>query len=346
MRHDYSEMYRIDGGDQFGRNDVAKLGHVTLEIFETGHVAHYHRTYGRTLAEGDVSPPPVYNSTHVKTSADHKITVDMRHAWAEELDVAPSGAVDEFRRKRARNDYPVMALWEMGLRRMRVPIQDLLEAKSRRRMELLQDVGHKFQVYVYDVPKADVQDAICQHAGLIDRLEIVISWDRRGTALPAIKELKARCGCTILLSRVNRKDAAKTSGGKYNHLISHGFSVEELDELVRFSASTAALPVDGFVFSILRDIDPVSTMTSLEVFARETGKKPVLYIKSTSASPWAAFVDDQSNALRMGEAALAVAASASVEIILDSFCDSDRAVTLCELDWLIGDTIRGLPASS
>ena len=55
---------------------------------------------------------------------------------------------------------------------------------------------------------------------------------------------------------------------------------------------------------------------------------------------------DNSDALRMGEAALAVAASASVEIILDSFCDSDRAVTLCELDWLIGDTIRGLPASS
>ena len=31
---DYSEMYRIDGGSQQGRNDTAKLGHITLEIYE------------------------------------------------------------------------------------------------------------------------------------------------------------------------------------------------------------------------------------------------------------------------------------------------------------------------
>ena len=31
---DYSEMYRIDGGSQQGRNDTAKLGHITLETHE------------------------------------------------------------------------------------------------------------------------------------------------------------------------------------------------------------------------------------------------------------------------------------------------------------------------
>src|SRR5262249_24209488 len=32
VRHDYSEMYRIEPGDQYGRNDTAKLGFGVLDI--------------------------------------------------------------------------------------------------------------------------------------------------------------------------------------------------------------------------------------------------------------------------------------------------------------------------
>ena len=152
VRHDYSEMYRIDGGDQKGRNDGAKLGHITLDIYENGHVAHYHRSYGATLAKGEAAP--VALRPHVKTSNLTGIYVDMRHAWAEEMVVAPSGALDEFRRKRARNDYTLMALWEMGLRGLRVPIQDLQDARTRRRMEIMTDVGHLFHVYLYGLPNS------------------------------------------------------------------------------------------------------------------------------------------------------------------------------------------------
>ena len=60
--------------------------------------------------------------------------------------MSPSGAVDEFRRKIARNDYPIMAIWEMGIRGLRVPIQDLEDEKTRRRMGLMRDVGHNFHV--------------------------------------------------------------------------------------------------------------------------------------------------------------------------------------------------------
>ncbi|CAN0324932.1 unnamed protein product, partial [Chrysoparadoxa australica] len=56
VRHDYSEMYRIDGGSQKGRNDTAKLGFLTLEIFENGHVAKYPRSYGQGMAEGAAAP--------------------------------------------------------------------------------------------------------------------------------------------------------------------------------------------------------------------------------------------------------------------------------------------------
>ena len=72
-------MYRIDGGDQKGRNDSAKLGHITLDIYEHGHVAHYHRSYGAILAKGTATP--VTLRPHVKTSNLTGIYVDMLHAW-------------------------------------------------------------------------------------------------------------------------------------------------------------------------------------------------------------------------------------------------------------------------
>lgn len=323
VRHDYSEMYRIDGGEQFGRDDAAKLGFVTLEIFETGHVAHYHRSYGRALAPGAADDTPEYPRTHVKLAALSRVAVDMRHAWAERMSVAPSGAVDEFRRKRARNDYPVMALWEMGLSGMRVPVQDLLDRSVRRRMELMQAVGHRFQIYQYDLPDEATTRTIAQHAGLIGRLEIVIAWDRRATLLPAIAALKRQSGVPVILSRVNRKDAAKTSGGRYNHLISHGFSLDEANELADIVGGDGA-GLDGVMFSIPREVEPSPAIARLEEWGERTGLLPVLYVKSTSASPWADFRDDGANALRTAEAVMAAAAARRVEIVLDTFADADR----------------------
>jgi len=323
LRHDYSEMYRIDGGSQKGRNDAAKLGHITLEIHARGHVAHYHRSYGANLAPGAgpaVAPPPA--RPHVKTTALDRVFVDMRHAWAEEMVVAPSGAVDEFARKRARNDYPVMALWEMGLRGLRVPIQDLADPRTRRRMEIMVDVGHIFHVYRYGLPDAAETALLATHAGLVGRLELVLGWEDIEAHLPAIAALRKATGLPVVLSRVNRKDAAKTSGGRFNHLISHGFTLAETGELAAFLARNPGA-VDGIQFSIPRSVAPWSAARSLAAFGTETGTTPVLYVKSTEASPAESFEDDIANARRFAEAVLA-GAGHGVAVILDTFDDADR----------------------
>lgn len=323
VRHDYSEMYRIDGGDQFGRNDTAKLGFVTLEIYDTGHIAHYHRTYGRRLAEGMVEKRPDYPRTHVKRTSLPRTIVDMRHGWAEEMTVAPSGALDEFRRKTARNDYPVMALWEMGLSKMRVPVQDLLDDRVRRRMEILHAAGNRFQVYLYDLPDAATAETIENHADLVEVLEIVIPWHRRARRISDLQSLREATGIPLLLSRVNREDAAKTAGGRYNHLISHGFGLDEVDELVGFAQEHGSV-IDGFMFSISRESGPHAAVAFLDEFGHRTGKLPVLYVKSTVASPWAHFLDDRANASRIGEAVMAGAGATHTHVVLDTFADADR----------------------
>ncbi|MDE0810756.1 MAG: metallophosphoesterase [Alphaproteobacteria bacterium] len=322
VRHDYSEMYRIDGGDQQGRNDTAKLGHITLEIHETGHVAHYHRSYGICLADGADQAPAVVSRPHTKTSQLTGVYVDMRHAWAEEMVVAPSGAVDEFRRKKARNDYPVMAMWEMGLRGMRVPIQDLLDPLTRRRMSLMCDVGHQFHVYRYGLPgPADIK-LLTECRDSVFQLELVVDWGAIAALTPELRALKDETGLPIILSRVNRQDAAKHSGGRFNHLISHGFTLEETEELGAFLAKNSGL-VAGFQFTISRSISPWTAARTLGAFSRATGSRGFLYVKSNDASPAQTFPDEIANAERFAKALIA-GVGHGIEVILDTFDDADR----------------------
>ncbi len=322
VRHDYSEMYRIDGGDQQGRNDAAKLGHVTLEIHERGHVAHYHRSYGATMMEGGEPPSPVLRAPHTKTSNISGVYVDMRHAWAEEMVIAPSGAVDEFRRKKARNDYPVMAMWEMGLRGLRVPLQDLVDPVTRRRMTLMCDVGHRFHVYRYGMPDAAEVALLAEHRQLVERLELVLGWDEVDSLRDALRDLGQATGISLILSRVNRKDAAKMSGGRFNHLISHGFSLEETEELADFTRANSGL-LSGFQFTIMRSVDPWQAAASLRRFIKTTGLRAVLYVKSTEASAAQTFHDETANAERFAQAVLAGVGN-GVDVVLDTFDDADR----------------------
>jgi predicted phosphodiesterase len=327
VRHDYSEMFRIDAGDQYGRNDAAKLGFAVLDIYETGHVVHYQRSYGATLAPGQELPSetPALGRINTRTSSIENLMVDMRRSWAEELDIAPSGAVDEFGRKRARNDYPVMALWETGLRAMRVPIQDLLDPRVRQRMVLMAAVGHCFQVYCYGCPDQNLTNALARHADLVAVLEVVINWEDALAAFAALRKLHNETGLTICLSRVNRKDAAKFGGNRYNHLISHGFSMAEVGEL---AGALEKLDPDGSVaqimFTVPREVCPWRAVIDAESAAHTLGRRVTLYVKSSGASPAEAFVDENANAARFLTAALAALADRDTTIILDTFTDADR----------------------
>ena len=322
IRHDYSEMYRIEGGDQKGRNDSAKLGFLTLEIRENGHVAHYHRSYGATLSPDAGTAQPVAPRPHVKTVGLDHIFVDMRHAWAEELVVAPSGAVDEFRRKRARNDYPLMAMWEMGLRGLRVPIEDLADPRVRGRMALMSDLGHRFQVYLYGMPDAAERALLAGHAGLLDRLELVLNWEEVEDLAGDIDALATETKIRIVLSRVNRKDGAKHTGARFNHLISHGFTLAETEELAAFGNRHPEL-LGGAQFTIPRSVSPWETARILSAFRTDTGLAPVLYVKSTEASPAECFEDPVANARRFAETALA-GIGFGIDVVLDTMDDADR----------------------
>ncbi len=328
VRQDYSEMYRIEPGDQWGRNDEPKLGYFIVRVYERGHVVENIRTYGRTLHAGD-DLLAARTSVAVPQSKESSITdvsLDMRHAWAEELVIAPSGGVDEFERKIARNDYPVLAMWEMGIRRMRVPIQDFLDVKTRRRMEIMVGAGHLFQVHSYGVPSGTARDLLSENAGLVHRLEIVINWEKADERLVEIAALKNHIVLPIYLSRVNRKDTNKFSGGHYNHLINHGFVLDEADELMaQFDRNGDAAAIDGVMFNVMRDTAPIEAAVVAGEIAEKLGRTACLYVKSNSGSPAEAFLDEVANVNRFAETVAVGVGIKGVETVLDTFDDIDRS---------------------
>ena len=325
VRHDYSEFFKVEPADQFGRNDEAKLGYFVVDVFEHRHVARNVRTYGRTITPGATKTRATTSLPPVHSWVDYlpRVGVDLRHPWAEEIEVAPSGALDEFERKKARNDYPLLALWETGLRRLRVPLQDLLDARVRDRMAKLKALGHSFQVYCYGAVSPAGRDSILRHAALVDVLEVVVDWNAVHGQLQWLQDLKQQAGTRVIVSRVNRKDGARQTGGRYNHLISVGFGLDEADELRELKRALPEL-IDGYVFRVAREQCPREFAEQAREIVEPLNLIASLYIRSSGSSPAETFDDDLSNAKRIAVGIVAANQLRNIEVVLDTFADSDR----------------------
>jgi 3',5'-cyclic AMP phosphodiesterase CpdA len=122
VRQDYAEMFRVEAADEYGRNDAAKLGYCTVEVYEEGHAARIHRSFGMTLGPDETperkeKPQPVWGPAA-------PLGVHLRHPLAEAVTLPYNGPIDEFVRKKAWNDYTLLGLLETGVKELRLPLGD------------------------------------------------------------------------------------------------------------------------------------------------------------------------------------------------------------------------------
>ncbi|MBI4591498.1 MAG: metallophosphoesterase [Candidatus Rokubacteria bacterium] len=333
VRHDYSELYRAEPGDpEHGRNDLPKLGYFLVRIYERGHVCHVVRTYGATVEPGQTLAPGVEGVPSLHTKENHRapLGLDLRQPWAEIVEIPPSGAVDEFGRKKARNDYPVMALWEMGIRKLRVPVQDVEDLRIRERMRVLRSLGHQFTVYTFGVPEGPRRDILVEHHDVVDVWEVVCDWPEVRRTVEAIREVKAKAPLTAYLSRLRSKDHAPADGSRYYHAIDHGFLSTErgvIEGLLR--AEDTASVIDGFVCRVARQASPWVEIAAAGAIASELRTGCAVHVRMASGNPAESFKDDLDNANRVAEALVAAMAQSApgqpgVDVFIDTFADVDR----------------------
>ncbi|MGI9385004.1 MAG: metallophosphoesterase family protein, partial [Methyloligellaceae bacterium] len=302
VRHDYSEMYRVPAGPEAGRNDAVKLGYFVVDVHEGGHLCHPIRTYGRTLEPDDPAPatPTRVAPLHPIQNRHAAMGVDLRQPWAEVVEIPPNSGLDEFARKIVRNDYPLLALWEMGVRRLRVPLQDLTDARVRDRMRDLKALGMRFTVFSFEMPDGAYRDALARHGDLIDAWEVGFAWPDLDDMLSGIEALKSEASLKVYLSKLRSKEDLETDGQSYYHVINHGFVAGERRILEDVLERRGDL-IEGFVFRIPRERSAWDELLAIGETVEAVGTQASVHVRLATSNPAGEAVDDLANANRVAE---------------------------------------------
>lgn len=325
VRQDYAEMFRVAPGPhmQAGRNDANKLGFFVVHVHERGHLCEMVRTYGTIVEPGSAVPEPPRRVApiHPRQNPSSRFGFDMRQSWLELIEIPPSGGLDEFDRKQTRNDYGLMAMMEMGVRRLRIPPRDLLDAERRARLAACHAQGLRFTLFSFGVPGAALADALHALAGVVDTWEVAHRWDQLPAAAAAAAPIANAAGIALYLSKLRSQDDIQGSGEKYYHMINHGFTAADaaqLDALAEFEGIT------GAVFRVPGEMSPWAAAREAAALVRARGLSASLHVRMSIGSPGDPPAADAWVTRRAIEALAASAAHSDVHVTLDAFADIDR----------------------
>ncbi|MFT5679157.1 MAG: hypothetical protein ACI8RZ_000061 [Myxococcota bacterium] len=295
VRPGYSELGRTGPGAEFGRNDEDKLGIAFVHVTEDGHRVEWVRTNQPrpalpALMPGQ-SPAPAC-----------PLGVTLRHAWDQPMDV-PCDGLDPFRRKQARDDLVIQAIWELGITQLRLPISDLIQPATRSRLIALARHGQRAVLFSAELPNAETLALLVEHREIITAFELIVprSWVSRTDLLPDLDGLPP-----VWLSAVGRKTA--TDEVCFSHFPRPGFLPEEDIDLP-----------SGAVVRISPERDAFEGVASAERVGAVAA-----HVWLPRAEESSRFTDDAAVTRRVVEAAIAAHAHPAISVILDAFLDHDR----------------------
>ena len=278
LRHDYHELFRAAPGMKQGRHDGAKLGYAVVDVHERGHLTHIVRTFGRTLDEGEApGPPPVaLPAVHGLKPAGRGVGLHLRQPWCESADIPTPWGLDVFRRKRVRNDYPLLALWEMGVNELRVPLDDLCDPATRARMAELAALGHRFTACSYGLPGTAARQALADHGHHLASWEVIAPVTGLPDLLAGMEALKG--GVPVLFN------ALRPRGETFS--CSHGLQTDERGAVKAVLALDGADRIlDGMVFGIGRQESPATGVEAARAAVEGLGIRPVVHVQFARRGP-------------------------------------------------------------
>jgi predicted phosphodiesterase len=324
-RQDYSEMARTapSADMEGGRDDSAKTGYLLVHVHERGHYCQVMRTWGLQAEPGSEQMPfeTRPRMLHPLENWRASLGFDMRQDWMESVQVPPSGGPDDFNRKLARNDYSLMALWEMGVRCLRIPKMDLQDSMRLSRLRALREHGQDFVLYTFGIPDPEFVQILVDNPGLISAWEIVFPWHELDATLKAAKLLRDKTGVAIYLAKLRGKDDQGDGGSKFVHAINYGFIPEESEQV---NVIAQCDWVDGVVFRVASDALLTESLQAAGQLCTDVNLKGMAILRMSTLSP----ADFQDNDLwlanRVAEALVVGATLKNLQVIVDTFADIDR----------------------
>lgn len=319
VRPEYSELCSVGPTLENGRDDRDKLGFFFVHIHEEGHTIEPVRTGGDTAS----SPPPhpaLLPGCCPPTRSPLGAT--LRHDWTRPRGL-PCANLDEFRRKLARNDLPLQALWETGIEHLRIPAGDIAIESTWRRWTELCDRGG--QITVFSAGSAALEHAplIAQNARYIASWE-VITLKGETPNDPRIQKVR-EAGVPILVSvvgGVKPSQGTEEDKGKnyFSHFPPHGYAHDSPALARPFDPELA----DGFVGCIRGEVPVWEAALALADHASRLDCQVIAHVEVPRNTEGERQTDDLRVATCVVEARLASQAHPHLTLLLDTFVDHDR----------------------
>lgn len=325
-RQDYSEMYATEPEPEGGRNDPGKLGFMTIDVYETDHVWRMHRTFGVEQKPDAIYEPQRRPSTVLPVETQlPNVGLDMRQNWITFHQVPPSGALDEFYRKEVRNDYPLLAINDLGVSDLRIPFNDLIDERVRQRLFDLRGQELRLTVYCLGIPGPTARTALFESRELLNRLEIVWPEKRKDELRAGVSSLRRELDLPVLISPLWAEHGRTDAQGRHLHVINHGFPSADPDNLMAFfNGASPGEVADGVVFWLDVNDGFLKTVTAIAQLAKEHGIEAHVVARLTGANPAEWQEDDRYTATGSVIAQLAAIMAPNVRIYLDALMDVDR----------------------
>ncbi len=314
IRHDYMEYFRATPTREMGRFDPAKTGFFWVDVYAEGHVPHLIRANAEHR-----------HLTHSWSNKGASVTMDLRMPWCDQADIATPWAVEIFERKLVRNDYPLSALWEMGINNFRISISDILDERVSRRIAELIGLGHKFTVVMFGMPGEERLDALASHGSGITAIEVVALFSQWPAMIEPLARLRQQSDYQIFLNPVR----PEVTGWTTHHGL-HTDHTEEIDWVLGQTALKQA--VDGFVFGVRQNVCPTDGFNAVQDCLSGTDYKLMLHVPCVGLDRTSAPADEASRVhelTRTAEAALLARVNPDIAIVIDNFVELDRGYFNC-----------------
>ena len=325
VRQDFAEFWTGRPAQEFGRNDVGKLGYFKVDVFESGHVASLVRSWGRPCAPFRVPEDGLdLLLAHPAKSGFDSFGVELRHPWAEVVQIPSTGGVQEFGRKKARNDYPLLALLEMGARLSKVPDADLSDAGTRDRMRILAEFGHRFVVTTLGVPSVDLASAASDAGVGVLAFEVNLTLREFSLARDMLRATRERSGALLYLSAIDDGLDGRVEGSTFSHAIKSGFRLEQAERDIEFiSEAVANGVIDGVTVRLERSESLPASSRRLGALCSQARCRILASLKLHGAATDHR-TDERETAVRAAQAMVLSKFESGVSFIFDTFMDVDR----------------------
>ncbi len=318
VRPEYSELATIGPGDEYGRNDPAKLGFFLVRVYADRHEILPIRTYGTGKLEAGFPQVEPYRMIGKPTQM---LGATLRRGWGRRVELAADG-LDEFTRKEAHRDALLLALFELGVTSLRVPFADLANADVRQRLANFVQLGFEFTIYSLGIPDEATLAMMAEYGRLIKNWELIFPQQAADQVGIAMQRAQAVFAGQLFIAPVVPIKKDEGDGKTFQHFASHGFSFEQADKAESWLSMIGDKVNNiGLTFRVSPWDEPTATLHKIE---RQSKRSKLINLQLPRLDEGVCFDNDDKLQSFIVAAYNASRTMVNTTVFMDTFVDSDR----------------------